>query len=232
MAEKDFRNSNRHHGRRNKHVASDAHSDDVNAHVSEPARRVGKRNQHKKEENPHKERATKMSKRATRVISRVAASIAFIFILTANTFGFERRDPRPADNRANARPEVFSTAFDFDKSGADFNRQESRIRYRAVRNFERFRGDVSAFRIENRNGSRALETLNLRVREREFNNRPDNRSDFTSRPIDIERPDERFDGRRNDERNEFGFRADRGLRLGYDFDFSRNVEARTDRDNA
>jgi hypothetical protein len=232
MAENDFRNSNRHHGRRTRNTPRDAHSDGVNSHASEPARRGGKNIHHDKEENPHKERATKMSKRATRVISGVAASIAFIFTLTGSTFGFESRNLRPTDNRANARTEVFSTAFDFAKRGADFNRPELRSRGRAGSNFDQPRDDLFALRVGVRNGWRSSATFNFRVRESDFNSRLDGRPDFASRPIDTERPDERLDDRRNDSRGEFYFQAERGLRSGNDSDFSRDAKADRDRDVA
>jgi hypothetical protein len=229
MTENNFRNSNRHHGRRNRHTPRDMHSEDVNTHVSEPTPRVGKRIHHKKEENPHKERTTKMSKRATRIISSAAASIALIFTLTANSFGFESRTPRPRDNRADARPEVSNSAFEFDKSGAVFSREAFRTGTRAVSDFERARGDVFALRAENRSSSRALETFSFRVRQKEFNSRPNARTNFASRPADAERPDERFDDRRDYERGESLFRAERLLRLGNDID---SIESRTDRDKA
>lgn len=229
MAKNDFRNSNRNHGRRHQHTPHDPHFDDVSSHDSEPARRAGKRIHDKKEKNQHKERTTKMSKRATRIISSVAASIAFIFTLTANTFGFESRNQR-TDFRAGARASVFSKEFDFDKRDAGFYRQQFSIRDRSVRGFERSRGEVFASRFDTRRDFRALATFNVRARERDFDSRVDSRPDYIQRSVDVGYQNGRFDVRRDGNRREIGFRVERELRFGNDFGFSGEFEARTNRD--
>lgn len=231
MVERDVRGTTHHHHHRpDGNIPHDAHHGDGDSHVSEPARRGGKRVHHEKEESQRKERGTRMSKRTEKVISSVAAFIAFVFAMSAGVYAGEARQLRPTDRSVADRPEVFPTDF-----GRNFRerrelRESERGRGRFERDFER--DLVFAVRDWERNDARSFRERAFQLREFRFDDGFVRRPFFAERRDDGDRPYERLESRRTERRAEFRpdaereARAERVTRFAGEFDFERGREAR------